>query len=134
MPIAEVRFYVGDTDTPYLLTDGQITLAIDNTSSDLAAAAMCARALAAKFSSHSDARFESVWSYDSQKAQAYERLARVLARQAERAGGLGLPLAGGISVAEMLDARDDPDRVPSSFRIGRFEHDQDDYTFGAGGT
>lgn len=122
MAIADVRFYVGDTAVPYLLTDDQITLAINATTSDLAAAAMCARALAARFAQQADTRFETIWSYNSQKAEAYERLARNLEQQAKRAGGLGLPLAGGISNADIEAARNNADRVRPYFQDGQFHN------------
>ena len=122
MAIADVRFYIGDTTTPYLLTDEQITLAIDATTSDLAAAAMCARALAARFSRQADTRFETIWSYNSQKAIAFERLARNLDQQAKRAGGLGVPAAGGISIADMESAEAETDRVRPYFRTGQFHN------------
>lgn len=120
MTIENVRFYVGDTATPYLLTDDQITLAIDATTSDLAAAAVCARALAARFSREVDSRFETIWSYDSQAAAQFLTLAANLDRQARLAGGLGIPLAGGISRADVEAAKADPDRVPPMFWEGQF--------------
>jgi hypothetical protein len=122
MAIADVRFYVGDTATPYLLTDEQITLAIDATTSDLAAAAMCARALSARFARQVDQRFESISSSNSQKSEAYRVLARDLEQQAKRAGGLGLPVAGGISRADVKTADEDEDRVRPYFRDGAFHN------------
>lgn len=122
MAIADVRFYVGDTTTPYLLTDEQITLAIDATSSDLAAAAVCARALAARYARETDARFETLWSYDSQKAAAFEKLARSLEQQAKRAGGLGAPVAGGTSKADVESVRTDTDRVRPFFYDSMFNN------------
>lgn len=120
MTIANVRFYVGDTTTPYLLSDEQITLAIDATTSDLAAAAVCARALAARVAREVDSRFETIWSYDSQAAAQFLALAANLDQQAKRAGGLGLPLAGGISRADMASAEADEDRVRPFFRDAQF--------------
>lgn len=120
MAIDDVRFYVGDTETPYLLTDAQITLAIDATSSDLAAAAVCARALAARFARQVDEKFESISSANGQKAQAYERLARNLSQQAKTAGGLGVPAAGGISLADMETADKDTDRPRPFFHRDMF--------------
>jgi hypothetical protein len=116
MTIETVRFYVGDTATPYLLTDEQIELAIDATTSDLAAAALCARSLSARFAREVDKRFETIQSSNSQKSGAFEMLARNLEQQAKRAGGLGVPLAGGISIAEMESANADEDRVRPFFR------------------
>lgn len=122
MAIADVRFYVGDTEVPYLLTDEQITLAIDATTSDLAAAALCARSLSARFARQVDKRFETIWSYNSQKSMAFEKLARNLEQQAKRAGGLGLPVAGGISRSDVESADADTDRVRPYFRDGQFHN------------
>lgn len=120
MPILEVRFHLGDTETPYLMSDELIQLAMDNTTTDIAAAAMCARSLAARFSRQADKRFETIWSYNSQKAIAFERLARNLDQQAKRAGGLGVPTAGGISESEVRNADSDTDRVRPFFRDNLF--------------
>lgn len=120
MTVAMVRFYVGDTATPYLLTDEQIELAIDATTSDLAAAALCARSLSARFAREVDKRFETIQSSNGQKSAAFEMLARNLSQQAKRAGGLGVPLAGGISNAEMDAADADEDRVRPFFRDNQF--------------
>lgn len=117
-----VRFHVGDTVAPYLLTDEQITLAIDSTSSDLAAAALCARALAARFARDVDSTFESLSSSGSQRAEAYTRLARELDSRAKLSGGLGTPVAGGISISDMEAAESDTDRVRPYFRTGMFHN------------
>lgn len=122
MTTSNVRLYVGDATEPYLLTDEQITLAIDATTSDLAAAALCARFLSARFARQVDKRFETIWSYNSQKAVAYEKLARNLEQQAKRAGGLGVPVAGGISRADMENAENDGDRVRPFFRANLFNN------------
>ncbi len=122
MTIENVRFYVGDTETPYLLTDDQINLALDATASDLAAAALCARSLSARFARQVDKRFETIWSYNSQKSMAFEKLARNLEQQAKRAGGLGVPVAGGISKADMEAADSSEDRVRPFFRDNLFNN------------
>lgn len=120
MTIETVRFYVGDTAEPYLLTDIQIALAIEKTASDLAAAAVCARALQARFAQQADKRFETIWAYNSQKSEAFARLARSLEQRAKRAGGLGTPLAGGISRADVESAHTDQDRPQPAFSENQF--------------
>lgn len=120
MAIDDVRFYVGDTDEPYLLTDAQITLAINATTSDVAAAAMCARALAARFAQKVDTQFETISTSGSQRSRAYLRMATTLEQQAKKQGGLGTPEAGGISIAAMEAARTQTDRVKPTFRRGMF--------------
>lgn len=122
MSIADVRFYVGDTEEPYLLTDSQIMLAIDATTGDMLAAALCARSLSARFAREADSRFETLWSYNSQKAAAFEKLARNLEQRAKLSGGLGTPVAGGISRADTESARQDTDRVRPVFQEGQFRN------------
>lgn len=122
MTVETVRFYVGDTTVPYMLTDEQIELAIDATTSDFAAAALCARSLSARFAREVDKRFETISSSNSQKSAAFEMLARTLAQQAKRAGGLGVPLAGGVSRAGMETANADQDRVRPFFFDNQFNN------------
>lgn len=122
MTIATVRLLYGDTAEPYLLTDEQVTVAIDATTSDLSAAAMCARALAARYARDVDTKFETVSASYGQRSKAFAMLARALEQQAMRAGGLGLPLAGGISKADVEAALADADRVESYFYADMFSN------------
>ena len=121
-PLDAVRFHVGDTTAPFLLSDTEIQFALDQTSNPYGAAAICARALSARFSREVDARFETVWSFDSQKAEAFAKLARTLEQQAKKAGGLGLPIAGGISVSDVESVGSNTDRVRPYFRDGQFHN------------
>lgn len=114
-PIDAVRFLLGDTTTPFQLADIEVQFALDQSSNIYSAAAICARALAARYSREVDTRFETIWAYDSQKSEAFERLARSMDQQAKRAGGLGLPVAGGISHADVETANSDTDRVKPFF-------------------
>lgn len=119
--ISEVRFLVGDVTEPYMLTDAQVQFALDQASdATYAAAAACARALAARFTRDVDERFEEIWSDSSQKSIAFERLARRLEADAKKRGGLGTPSAGGISKADMEAAESDTDRVKPFFRRNLF--------------
>jgi hypothetical protein len=118
--IANVRFLVGDTEN--LLTNRDILFALDQNSNIYAAAAVCARALAARYARRVDTRFETVESKYSQLRDSYEQLARSLDQQAKRKGGLGLPLAGGISKAEVELADADMDRVRPFFRDNMFNN------------
>jgi hypothetical protein len=115
-----VRLLVGDTTTPFALSDLEIQFALDQTSNVFSAAAICARALAARYARRVDTRFETVESKYSQLRDNYEKLARSLDAQAKRRGGLGEPIAGGISRAdvELVDA--DTDRVKPYFYDGIF--------------
>jgi hypothetical protein len=116
--ITAVRFYVGDpAGADQQLSDADITFALDQTNdSHLAAAAVCARALAARYARKVDTRFETVESKYSQLRDNFNNLARQLDQQAKKPGaGLGLPVAGGMSKAEVESVRTDTDRVPPYF-------------------
>lgn len=115
--ITAVRFYVGDpAGADQQLSDADITFALDQTSDDvLTAAAVCARALAARYARKVDTKFETVESKYSQLRDNYNNLARQLDQQAKKQGGMGLPIAGGLSKAEVDSVRSDTDRVPPFF-------------------
>jgi hypothetical protein len=121
-PIDAVRFLLGDTATPPQLTDPEIQFALDQTSNIYAAAAMCARALAGRYARQVDDKFETVESKDSQLRSNFELLARQLDQQARMKGGMGLPIAGGISRAEVDAARTDEDRVKPFFYDNLFNN------------
>lgn len=118
--VTDVRYLVGDTDSA--LTTQDILFALGQSSNIYRAAAISARVLAARYSKQADTRFETIWSYNSQKAIAFERLARNLDQQAKRAGGLGVPTAGGISISDMESAEAETDRVRPYFRTGQFHN------------
>ena len=120
-PRDAVRFYLGDTDTnDQMLQDEEIAFVLTQSADPLAAAARGARALASKFSSLVDEKFETIDNKFSQRAKAFHALAGRLERDVKRYGGLGTPLAGGISVAAVDAARMDLGRVQSAFREGQF--------------
>jgi hypothetical protein len=113
-----VRFLVGDNadSGSFLLSEADITFALNEVSGDTyRAAAICARALAARYARRVDTRFETVESKYSQLRDSYEQLARSLDAQAKRRGGLGEPLAGGMSKAEKETVNADTDRVKPYF-------------------
>lgn len=114
-PIDSVRFLIGDTGTPSQLTVPEIQFALDLNANIYAAAAVCARALSARYARRVDTKFETIETRYSQLRDSFEQLARSLDQQAKRSGGLGAPLAGGISKAEVESARLDADRVKAFF-------------------
>jgi hypothetical protein len=122
--INNVRFLIGDTDsTDYAITNDNILFALAQASNDVyLAASICARALAAKYANLVDTRFESVSSNYSQLQDNYNQLAMRLERQSKKfaANGLGIPLAGGISISEIDSVESDTDRVPSKFRRDQY--------------
>lgn len=111
--IADVRFLVGDTDN--VLSNLDILFALDQTSNIYSAAAICARALSARYARRVDTRFETIDTKYSQLRDSYEQLARSLDAQAKRRGGMGLPVAGGLTRAEVDAARADTGRVRPFF-------------------
>jgi hypothetical protein len=119
-PVDAVRFLLGDTGTPSQLSDAEITFALDQNANIYGAAALCARALAARYARQVDTRFETVESKYSQLRSSFENLARSLDQQAKRSGGMGLPMAGGISKAEVETVDADTDRVKPFFRDAQF--------------
>lgn len=121
--ISQVRFLIGDTDSSdYAVANENILFALAQNPNIYAAAAMCARAMAAKYASEVDTKFESVSVNYSQKAKAYYDLAKRLERQAKTSGGLGIPLAGGISITERDSVNADSDRIPPSFYTDQFRN------------
>lgn len=114
-PVASVRFLVGDTAEPPQLGDTEIQFALDQNSNVYGAAAICARALSARYARRVDTKFETIESRYSQLRDNYELLARQLEAQARKTGSLGIPVAGGISRAEVEAARQDMNRVKPFF-------------------
>ena len=124
--VDNVRFLVGDNDNDDIqITNDNIVFALDETGDDVyAAAAVCARAIAAKYSRQVDTRFESVASDYSQRAENYYKLARRLEQQSKKYGkkGLGMPDAGGLTYTDIDLADENPDRVKPKFRQDQFAY------------
>lgn len=121
-PVHAVRLHIGDVTEPFLLEDIEIAFALEQTSNTFSAAAICARALAARYARRVDGKFETIESKDSQIARNYELLARQLDQQAKTWGGLGLPVAGGISTADAETVNADTDRVKPFFVDNMFNN------------
>jgi hypothetical protein len=116
-----VRFLIGDTnENEQKLQDAEVQFAIDSAANVYVASANCARAIAGRFASRVDERFESIESRFSQAAKGYYDLALRLDQQAKRKSGMGPPLAGGISVNDMAAADNDQDRVRPKVRRDQF--------------
>ena len=123
-PTSSVRFLVGDAIEPYQLSDAEIAFSLDQMNNNTyLAAAFCARALSAFYARRVDTRFESIDSKYSQLRDSYERLARSLESQGKRQGGLGLPIAGGLTKSEVDLATQNTDRLDPYFYDGMFEND-----------
>lgn len=122
--INNVRFLIGDTDsTDYAITNDNISFALTQANDDLyLAAAICCRALAAKYANLVDTKFESVSSNYGQLQTNYTKLAARLETQSKKfgRGGLGIPLVGGISISDVDAVEQDSDRIPSKFRRDQY--------------
>jgi len=121
-PVDAVRFLVGDNVAPTQLSDTEILFALDQNPNTYAAAAICARALAARYARKVDSKFETIESKNSQLRSNYEMLARQLDQQARKQGGLGMPVAGGISRADVESVQANTDRVKPFFRDNTFNN------------
>lgn len=123
-PTSSVRFLVGDAIEPYQLSDAEIAFSLDQMNNNTyLAAAFCARALSAFYARRVDTRFETIDSKYSQLRDSYERLARSLESQGKKQGGLGLPIAGGLTKSEVDLATQNTDRLDPYFYDGMFEND-----------
>jgi len=121
-----VRLLVGDTDTTdQQVTDEEIAFGVSQAADDIYnASALICRALSGKYARLVDTSVESVSSSYSQRAQQYAELAVRLIKEGKRLGsvGLGVPVAGGMSISEMQSVEDDIDRVPAAFRVDQFSN------------
>ena len=121
-----VRLLVGDTDTTdQQVSDEEIAFGLSQAADDIYnASALICRALSGKYARLVDTSIESVSSSYSQRATQYAELAVRLIKEGKRLGsvGLGVPVAGGMSISEMQSIEDDADRVPSAFRVDQFSN------------
>jgi hypothetical protein len=118
-----VRYFIGDTDTTdQQLQDAEITFCLAQTSDDVyLASSLAASSLAAKYGRLVDVTLDNsnVRASYSQRQKNYVDISRQMEKKAIRYGSksLGLPDAGGISVAEVLSVENNPDRVAPMFSI-----------------
>ena len=122
--INNVRFLVGDTDSSdYAITNDNVSFALTQAGDDVyLAAAICARALAGKYATYVDTKFEDVSSDYSQMSENYYKLATRLEAQSKKYGsrGLGLPAAGGLTYSD-IEANDlNDNRVQPKFKQDQF--------------
>jgi len=129
--INNVRFLIGDTDsTDYAITNDNVSFALTQASDDVyLAASICARALAGKYATYVDTRFESVASDYSQISKQYYALATRLEAQSKKFGsrGLGVPVAGGLTRSDIQAADQNTDRMKPKFKQDQFANPPRDY-------
>jgi hypothetical protein len=122
--INAVRLLIGDTDRDdQRIQNEEIQFFLNVTSNDIyLAAAESADVISSKFSSAGTEKFESISIDNGAVAENYRRLATRLRQQAKKFGsrGLGVPAAGGISIAAMDAADEDDDRVKPKFRQDQY--------------
>jgi len=133
-----VRFLVGDTDVSNAeLEDEEIAFTLTQAGDDIyVAAALCARALAAKFADLVDTKFEDVSSDYSNLRDNYYALAQKLEVQAKKYGskGFGAPIAGGLTYSDIRSNEQNDDRVQPKFKQDQFanppiNYDPDTYGY-----
>ena len=119
-----VRWLVGDTDvSDAALQDEEIAFALSQAGNDTyLAASICARALAGKYATLIDTKFESVSSDYSGLRDNYYALASSLEKQSKKYGtrGLGLPAAGGLTYSGIRANDLNDDRVQPKFKQDQF--------------
>jgi hypothetical protein len=117
-PKDQVRLLIGDTvSTDPQMQDEEINFYLTQRASVWGAAAECCQTLAARFARSVDQAVGTAKIAFSQMAANYARRAAVFNARAASMGG-GLPYAGGISAADMLNQLNNPDRVEPSFTVG----------------
>ncbi len=121
VPRDAVRLLIGDTDTTdQQLSDGEIAFYLAEEDSTYAAAVQACYAIAAKYVRLTDKSVGDLRISYSQRQIAYKELAKFLI---EKAGmSQGMMYAGGISVDDKQDTKEETDRVQPAFNINRFKH------------
>lgn len=118
-----VRYFIGDTDTTdQQLQDAEITFCLAQASDDVyLAASIAASTLSAKYGRLVDTVLDNsnVRASYSQRQKNYSDLSRQMEKKAVRYGtkSLGIPDAGGLSIAEVSSVQTDSDRVAPMFSI-----------------
>jgi hypothetical protein len=115
---SQVRLLIRDTtSTNQLMQDEEINFFLTLRSSVWGAAAECCFALATQWSQSVDQGVGTAKNSFSQAAKAYKALGAVFNARAA-AMGSGMPYAGGLSIADMLNQLSNDDRPGPQFSIG----------------
>jgi hypothetical protein len=125
LDLSRVRLLLGDPDGT-LLDDDQLPLLIGTEVNDYLAAAICAEALAARFSRSVTFSVEGLSIQNSFKADNYRKLADRLRGMAEDASGQDGSTIGtsvlGVSKGEMEGVTADGDREKNRFSLGMHDY------------
>ncbi len=119
-----VRFLIGDTTTPELLSDAEIN-GILSTNGVISTAILCAQSLAGRYSRLADKSVGDLKISWSQVAKSYLTLVGTLSRSPQAIAACA-PWAGGTSQAEKVTERADTDRVQPVFTRAFAEPEGDD--------
>lgn len=123
-----VRLLVGDTDTnDQQAQNEEITFALSESSDNIYyAASWIARTIANKYARQVNIDLDGQLSADySDLYKHYSNLADQLEYDAKKSSGALGMVAGGLSKTDMEAVRQNPDRVPSSFRRDQFDNPPD---------
>jgi hypothetical protein len=125
-PKDKVRIRIGDTDSADpVLSDGEITYALELASNDLNQAAIYACEFAvAKYSKQPDTRFGPSSVSGSQRSSQYADLLKQLRRRTVTSGG-ALPYSGGISKSDKETEEANTDRAKPAFTRAQFAYPGD---------
>jgi hypothetical protein len=115
-PVDMVRFLIGDTGEPPMLTDEEIQAMLDLYGQDpFRAAVACAYSLAARYSGKADKTVGDLSLTYSSVANGYRDLASQIKGQSGIASSARAPYCGGISISEKQAVESNTDRVRPSF-------------------
>lgn len=124
-----VRLYIGDTDTSnQLFSDEEIEALLTVNDDDVfETSAQLAESLAAKYARYNTLKIDSFSINYKERADQYSELAkRLRASAGSVAGAYASPVVTGISISEMDSVREDTDRNPSRFEIGKHTYPGND--------
>ncbi len=122
--VSEIRFRLGDvTSSNAHLGDEEIQGVVDNVSgNNTMLASVCAQAVAAKLAREVSVAEAAFRISAQQQWEHYRQLAEDLRAESRR--GLGLPYAGGISVADVASVKGNTNRVSPAFAVKQFDSPQ----------
>lgn len=118
-----VRFLIGDTDeVDQQISDEEISFCLSQSQDDIyLASSLAARAISGKYARQVDTTIDSLSANYTRRSESYRRLALQLLKESKRrSGGMGRPSAGGVSIEDISQNREDSDRPESVFKNGMF--------------
>ncbi len=114
VPADAVRFKLGDTTSPYLFSDSEVSYLLSEASANVDAAALAgAEQLAARFASMVDKTVGDLSIKYSQRSKQYLAIAERLRTSLSISGAP--PFCGGISRADKKSRYENTDAVPAQF-------------------